>query len=120
MEREARRAVAVSAAVWPAGSRGPFRPQRISRMNQESGGGVSSERTLEERLREYRELRARFEALLEIVENADGTVVKADDAEERVIQELRQLGRSAMQGWAERKQRRLQTEYEGRAGVSHR
>lgn len=88
-------------------------------MKQESGVGVPGEGTLEERLSEYPELRARFEALLEVVENADGTVVKADDAEERVIQELRQLGRRAVQSWAERKQRRLQTEYEGRAGVSH-
>lgn len=85
-------------------------------MNQESGVRVPGE--LEERLSEYPELRARFEAMLEIVENADGTVVKADEAEERVIQELRQLGRSAVQSWAERKQRRLQTEYEGRVGVS--
>lgn len=85
---------------------------------KESGVGVPGERTLEERLQEYPELGARFEALLALVENADGTVVKADDAEERVIQELRQLGRSAVQSWAERKQRRLQREYEGRAGVS--
>lgn len=87
-------------------------------MKQEGWGGVSGERGLEERLRAYPELRARFEALLEIVENADGTVVKADEAEERVIQEMRQLGRSAVQGWAERKQRRLAVAYEGRAGVS--
>ena len=88
-------------------------------MEDESGVGVSEERRLAERLREYPELRARFEALLAIVENADGEIVKADEAEERVIQELRPLGRSAVQGWAERKQRRLQREHEGRAGVTH-
>lgn len=88
-------------------------------MNDKSGGGVSGEGRLEERLREYPELRARFEAMLGIVENADGDIVKADEAEERVMQELRQLGRSAVQGWAERKQRRLQGEYEGRPGVTH-
>jgi hypothetical protein len=87
-------------------------------MKQQAAGGVAGERRLEERLREYPELRARFEEMLAIVENADGTVVKADEAEERVVQELRQLGRSAVQSWAERKQRRLQTEYEGRVGVS--
>jgi hypothetical protein len=81
-------------------------------MNEKSGGGVAGERTLEERLKEYPELRARFEEMLGIVENADGVIVKADDAEERVMQELRQLGRSAVQSWAERKQRRLQTDYE--------
>jgi hypothetical protein len=88
-------------------------------MNEESGVAVSPERTLEERLREYPELRARFEEMLAIVENADGEIVKADEAEERVIQELRQLGQSALQGWAERKQRLVQSESEGRSGVTH-
>ena len=86
-------------------------------MNDKSGAGVSQERTLEERLREYPELRARFEEMLAIVENADGDIVKADEAEERVIQELRQLGQSALQGWAERKQRHVQRESEGQSGV---
>lgn len=87
-------------------------------MNEETGAGVSAERTLAERLREYPELRARFEELLAIVENADGDVVKADEAEEQVIQELRELGQSALQGWAERKQRRVQRESEGQRGVT--
>jgi len=88
-------------------------------MDEKTGVGVSAERTLEERLREYPELRARFEAMLAIVENADGDIVKADEAEEQVITELRQLGRSALQGWAERKQRKVQSESEGRSGVTH-
>jgi len=87
-------------------------------MNEKSGVGVTGEGTLEERLREYPELRARFEEMLAIVENADGDIVKADEAEERVIQELRQLGQSALQGWAERKQRRVQRESEGQRGVA--
>lgn len=93
-------------------------PQRMERMKEKAGGGVCGERTLEERLREYPELRVRFEEMLAIVENADGDIVKADEAEERVIQELRQLGQSALQGWAERKQRRVQRESEGRSGVT--
>lgn len=87
-------------------------------MSEKSGGGVSGERTLEERLREYPELRARFAEMLAIVENAAGDIVKADEAEERVIQELRELGQSALQGWAERKQRYVQRESEKQAGVS--
>lgn len=87
-------------------------------MNERTGAGVFAERRLEERLREYPELRARFEEMLGIVENADGDIVKADEAEERVIQELRQLGHEALQGWAERKQRRVQRECEGQTGVA--
>src|SRR5882762_6473964 len=91
----------------------------MNRMNEKPSERVSGERRLEERLREYPELRARFEAMLAIVENADGDIVKADEAEEQVITELRQLGRSALQGWAERKQRKVQSESEGRRGVTH-
>lgn len=42
--------------------------------------------------------------LLEVVENAEGDVDRAADAERRVIEELRQLGQEALQGWAERRQ----------------
>lgn len=88
-------------------------------MREKSGGGVGGEeQTLEERLQAYPELRVRFEEMLAIVENAAGDIVKADEAEERVIAELRPLGQSALQGWAERKQRRLQRESEGQVGVT--
>lgn len=88
-------------------------------MREESGGGVrAAELTLEERLREYPELRVRFEEMLAIVENAAGDIVKADEAEQRVIEELRALGQSALQGWAERKQRRVQKQSEQQVGVT--
>ena len=88
-------------------------------MREELGGGVRArELTLEERLREYPELRVRFEEMLAIVENAAGDIVKADEAEQRVIEELRALGQSALQGWAERKQRRVQKQSEQQAGVT--
>jgi hypothetical protein len=75
-------------------------------------------RSLDERLREYPELRARIEELVEIVENKEGDVVKADDAEELVVQEIRRIGQEALQGWAERKHRRLVREFDEREGVS--
>jgi hypothetical protein len=82
----------------------------MKRMMEKSGGGVrAGELTLEERLREE---------MLAIVENAAGDIVKADEAEQRVIEELRELGRSALQGWAERKQRRMQKESEQQEGVT--
>jgi len=58
-------------------------------------------RGLEERLREHPELRERFEKMLDIVENADGDCVLADDAELRVLEQVRGLGRELLQGWAE-------------------
>lgn len=53
-----------------------------------------------------------------MVENASGDVVKADEAEERVVQEIRQMGQEALQAWAERKQGRLEAEYDHRRDVT--
>ena len=61
-------------------------------------------KSLEERLREYPDLYERISDLVAVVENAAGDVVKADAAEQRVIEELRQIGQSALQNWAARKQ----------------
>ena len=61
-------------------------------------------KSLEERLREHPHLYARISQLIDVVENAQGDVVKADEAERRVIEELRRLGQEAIQGWAERRQ----------------
>ncbi len=58
-------------------------------------------RGLEERLREHPELRARFEQMLDLVENAEGDCVLADEAELRVLEQVRGLGRELLQGWAE-------------------
>jgi uncharacterized membrane-anchored protein len=76
------------------------------------------ERSFEERLREYPELRERLEVLLGVVENADGDVVKADEAEQRVVEELRQMGQAALQGWARRKHERIVKECQGRADLT--
>jgi hypothetical protein len=87
-------------------------------MKIDNGRDIGERRSLDERLREYPELRVRIEELVEIVENDDGNVVKADDAEERVVQEIRRIGQEALQGWAERKHRRLVREFDEREGVS--
>lgn len=47
-------------------------------------------------------LRARVESLLAVVEDAAGDWEKADAAERRVIEELRQMGNEALTAWAER------------------
>jgi hypothetical protein len=55
-----------------------------------------------ERLNRHPRLRARVESLLQVVEEAAGDCEKADAAEQRVIEELRQLGNEALTAWAER------------------
>jgi hypothetical protein len=58
----------------------------------------------EHRLNAHPELRARFEVLLSVAENAQGDLIRADAAEQRVIEEIRQLGQVALQDWASRQE----------------
>jgi hypothetical protein len=60
--------------------------------------------SFEQRLNAHPELRAKFEVLLSVVENAQGNLIRADAAEQRVIEEIRQLGQVALQDWATRQE----------------
>jgi hypothetical protein len=71
-----------------------------------------------ERLQHYPQLRAKFEALLNVVENASGDIVKAHEAEERVFEELRQMGQDAIQAWSERKHQKLVADCDARSDLS--
>ncbi|MGB7087624.1 MAG: hypothetical protein WBD47_18840 [Phormidesmis sp.] len=55
-------------------------------------------KTLEERLARHPELKSKIESLLSVVENAEGDVNRADEAERQVIEEIRLLGQAALQG----------------------
>lgn len=59
-----------------------------------------TDQELMEKLRTYPELKERFKEIVRIVENSKGETTLADDAEERVIEELRGLGHDALQSWA--------------------
>ena len=53
-------------------------------------------------LEKYPDLRDRFASIVSAVENSQGNLKEADAAEERIIEEMRLLGREALQGWAQR------------------
>jgi hypothetical protein len=53
------------------------------------------------RLQQYPALREHMESLLNIVENVAGEHTKADAAEQAVLDEVRRLGHSALQSWAD-------------------
>ena len=55
---------------------------------------------LEERFKKYPYLRSRVESILEIVEDASGNIDKADEAEQLLIDEMRQMGKEALHDWA--------------------
>ena len=61
-------------------------------------------KSLEERLSAYPGLKDRIEAMLEVLEVEEGVLDNANDAEERVIAELRQLGAELISNWAEHKE----------------
>ena len=67
--------------------------------------------SLEERLNRHPELKAKIESLISVVENAEGDLIKASEAEQRVIEEIQQLGQAALQGWATRQNQRQQNEF---------
>ncbi|MBU1053726.1 MAG: hypothetical protein KKC46_07840 [Proteobacteria bacterium] len=56
--------------------------------------------SLKKRLNKHPHLKNRIVQLLEIVENADGDLKKADEAEKRVIEELRKMGNEVLHDWA--------------------
>ncbi len=47
---------------------------------------------LEQKLKRHPELKSHFEAFVQIVENQDGSLEKAADAEWSILQEVRKLG----------------------------
>jgi hypothetical protein len=81
---------------------------------------IGQSASLEERLQAHPELKARIEALLSVVENAQGEVTRADAAEERVIAEMQQLGQAALQEWASREQAAQSESYRQGHPTAHR
>jgi len=67
--------------------------------------------SLDQRLNRHPELKVKIEILLSVVENAEGDLVRADDAEQRVIEEMRQIGQTALQGWATRQEQQQREEF---------
>lgn len=63
---------------------------------------------LAERLLKHPSLYARIDQILSIVENPDRKLRRADDAEDRVIEELRELGNEVLTQWAQEESTRCE------------
>lgn len=72
----------------------------------------TEKRSLEQRLEAFPKLKKRVESLLAITENAGDAIEKANEAEARVIQEIRQMGHEALSGWAENQAAKKEREVE--------
>jgi hypothetical protein len=64
---------------------------------------VDRKKSLVERLEADPELKERIEAILAIAENEDQRFGTADEAEKKVIEELRKLGNEVLHGWGRRR-----------------
>lgn len=73
-----------------------------------------------EKLAAQPEVFDRIERMLEVVENETGEAMTADQAEELLVQELRRMGQVALQGWANRKEEKLEREYGARSELVRR
>jgi len=77
-----------------------------------------AEKSLEERLEAHPGLRERIERMVSVMENSSGDIEKANEAERRIFEELRQMGQAALTGWAERQHEKKVKELEAGGGVS--
>ena len=77
-----------------------------------------SKRSLDERVKDLPEVRARIERMLELIENAAGDVEKAAEAERRVTEELRQMGNEVLHGWARRQEQKKEEKFNDKEGVN--
>jgi hypothetical protein len=102
-------------SIWVNPSPGEPMAERFSEIGNRS---VPSKPTLEERLKEYPELKAKIETMLGIIENAGGDIEKAAEAERRIIEELRQMGNEVLHGWARGQQAKKEQEYNAKPGVN--
>lgn len=69
------------------------------------------------RLKKHPKLFARVGDLLGVVENAEGDIKKASEAEMRVIEEVRQMGHDALQAWAVGQVEKVTAEANKKEGV---
>ena len=69
------------------------------------------------RLNQHPQLRGRVERLVDLVEDAGDDLRKADEAERRVIEEVRGLGRELLGDWADGQVAKRADELERTPGI---
>ena len=86
-------------------------------MDMEMFSGFGNRESVAERLERHPALKARMERVLDVIENASGDVRRADEAERRAIDELRQMGLEVMEGWGKKTANEAALELEAKGGV---
>ena len=78
-----------------------------------------SDQEIIQKLHAHPQIRQRIVSLLAVVDAEAGDFRRADDAEERLIEELRRMGQEAMQAWATGQVHQTEQEVR-RTGRAHR
>ena len=63
------------------------------------------------------DFRDRVASIVAAAGNLDGDLGEADAAEERLVEEMRLLGREALQGWADKRVEATERDVRGQAGM---
>ena len=71
---------------------------------------TQEESRLLEQLRQHPKMMARVQSIMEIATNPEGPLKTADEVEELLIQEMRQLGNVTLSQWAIQAEERVSTE----------
>jgi hypothetical protein len=79
---------------------------------------AKSDITLEQRLSLYPSLKNRIERLINIIEDSAGDCQKANEAELRVIEGLRQMGSEALHCWSEHKTEQASGDFDKAHGTA--
>src|ERR1700730_9163231 len=90
----------------------------MSERFSEADQATAKRTSLEERLKDYPELRAKVERMLGIIENAAGDVEKAAEAERQGVPAVPEMGNEVLHEWARRQQRRKEEQFSGKPGVN--
>ena len=56
------------------------------------------------------QIKSRIASMLAVIEDAGGDLKEADDAEMRLIEEIRRMGQEGLQAWADRQVQRTEQE----------
>jgi hypothetical protein len=86
-------------------------------VGKQEKGSKGSKGSLEQRLKAHPELRAKVEVLLDVVEDAGEDLQKADVAEQRVLEELRQMGNQILREWAKGQEQKKSRQTQQQPGV---
>jgi hypothetical protein len=71
---------------------------------------TSAETKLVEQLRQHPEMMARLQEIMALARNEDGPLKTADEVEELLIEQMRQLGNETMGQWASQAEERVSRE----------